>query len=720
MNKEEKSIIENYTINLTERVKSFNQEKSNSEQFFVGREKEIKEIISVLLKIKQNNPLLLGNPGVGKTAIVYGLIQKIISLQIPDELRGKEVYQLDLMSLISGAKYQGELEERLKAVLNFMKDSSRILFIDEIHLITSLNKGSQSASEISNFIKPLLAEGEISCIGATTFDDYRKYFEIADKALVRRFSNIVVEEPSIEENYKILLGIKPTFENHYKVKILDEALLAVVKLSARYLGGFFPDKAIKFLDEILAREKTEGSYPVESVVSLSRDLNKLQKQLTIQKDSLSDYSKLFLEQEITKKEKLIQTISEKNQQEKELISSINDLKEKVSAQKRLLLKYLQINDLNKVAEIKNFLLPLSEEKLSLLEKEAEKNEFRKYFVNEKDVACAIARKISLPVGKIIMSEREKTIFLPVILRERIKGQDEVIQTVSDSILRSRSGIVNPNRPIASFLFAGPTGVGKTEMSLTISEQLFDNEKKNFFRFDMTEFSQAHTISALIGSPPGFIGYEKEAALRKINSVVGSVVLFDEVEKCHPEIMNVFLQMLDNGILTLANGEEVNFRNSIIIFTTNLGAEFYQKKFDKIEIKNLVEASIKERFLPEFINRLDETIFFNSLDKQAVLEIIDRELRLVFDRIYSEKGITFEANSNLKNKILLESYSFEYGARPIKRYIERKIVTLIARGIILGSFAPFDKYSITVNDETKDIEIHKLNSLLEVKISKKNK
>ncbi|CAG8645600.1 4118_t:CDS:2, partial [Ambispora gerdemannii] len=654
-NEKEKEIIERFTENLNKNAKV-------NELAVIGREGEIKQLIYVLSRMMKNNPLLIGYPGVGKTALVEGLVQRIKQEQVPDYLKGKTVYQLDMISLMAGTKFQGELEERLKTIFNFMAqpENNAILFIDEIHLIVGAGR-NQGALDISNLLKPMLSRGEIQCIGATTQEEYRQYIE-KDGALVRRFSNIVVPEPSQEDTLRILQGIRNYFEIYYELKIYDESLMAVVRFSQRYLTTtYLPDKAIDLLDETCGRLEINMA--------------------ALREEKSNEVKEFSLQQEIKNQRKKLEELLELDKKENKIIRELNKVKRELAQVEKELIIYEEKEiDFTKAAERRYSIIPSLKEKVKQLEEEASDNVLRKYFINQEDIALTIARKYDLPVGRILADEQQKLHFLPVIFQERVKGQNQALRTVADAIFRARAGVQDPHRPLASFLFVGPTGVGKTEVALTIAEQLFD-QKKNLIRLDMTEFSEPHSVSKLIGSPPGYIGFEERPRLEIIRERMNSVVLFDEIEKANSEVINILLQILDNGFLTLANGREVNFRNTIIILTTNLGSELYFEGKEMKEIKEELDFELKNHFRPEFLNRLDEIVFFNSLTPEVIREVINKELELFIRRISQEKNVKLRYGEEIVEKILREAYSPEYGARPIKHYIEKKIGTLVGRGII---------------------------------------
>lgn len=707
MNKEresQKKIIERFTVNL-------NQKDKVNELTIIGREEEIKQMVYILSRMIKNNPLLVGNPGVGKTAIVEGLVQRIKQKRIPGYLVDKTIYQLDMMALLAGTKFQGELEERLKTIFHFMSqpENNAILFIDEIHLIVGAGR-TQGALDISNLLKPMLSRGEVQCIGATTQEEYRRYIE-KDGALMRRFSSIYVREPNTEESIEILRGIKNHLEIYYELKIKDDAVVAAVRMSQRYLTDtYLPDKAIDLLDETCGRVRSEIWYEPEIISQTKRKLQELE----IHQSSLSvgnEQELLELKQEIISQNKKLEELIRQNQKESDIIQELNNKKKNLAQARWDLDDYQRVkNDYNKAGEIKYYLIPELEKKIGDLEKVADQNVLRRYSIGQEDIALTIAKKYDLAVGKILLDEQQKLLSLPIVLTQRIKGQNHALRLISDAIFRARTGIQDPHRPLASFFFLGPTGVGKTEVALTIAEQIFD-QKKNFIRFDMTEFSEPHSVSKLTGAPPGYVGFEDKPRLEIIREKKNSVVLFDEIEKCHPEVINLLLQILDNGFLTLTDGREVNFRNTIIILTSNLGSDLYFAEDQENELESKLKQILKNYFRPEFLNRLDEIIFFNSLTKEVICEIISKELELFINRVKQEKNMRLGYNKEIIEKILYEAYSSEYGARPIKRYIEKQLGTLIARGIITQFLQVGGSYLLELEKETNEIKITVL-SLLE--------
>lgn len=708
MNQEKiQEIVEKFTENL-------NKKEKIKELAIIGREREIKEVVYILSRLFKNNPLLIGHPGVGKTAVVEGLVQKIEKGQVPDYLAGKNVYQLDMMALMAGTKFQGELESRLKVIFNYMAqpENNAILFIDEIHLVVGAGR-SQGALDIANLLKPLLSRGEIQCIGATTQEEYRQYIE-KDEALMRRFSNIQVSEPSAKEAIKILQGIRSYFEIYYELKIQESALTSAVILSQRYLTStYLPDKAIDLLDETCGRVKSELWYEPEKIRKVGKNLQELETKKSLLKENDNELEKLTLEHEINQQEKKLQELIEQDNQEKEVIQELNKVKKDLVQAKKQLDYYQKEMDYERISQNEYEIIPSLKKKIYQLEEQANKNTLRKYFIDKKDIASTVARKYGLLEERILAEEQKKLLFLPAVLQQRIKGQDQALRVIAEAIFRARAGIQNPTRPLASFLFLGPTGVGKTEVASTIAEQLFD-EKKNLIRLDMSEYNEQHSVSKLIGSPPGYIGHGDKPQLETVREKMYSVVLFDEIEKCHPEVTNLLLQILDNGFLTLANGREVNFRNTIIILTSNLGSELYftGKNLDnQEELVRELNLEISQHFRPEFINRLDEIVFFNSLSKEVIREIIIKELKEFIERVEQEKNIKLKYEEKLIEKIFRESYSPEYGARPIRHYIEKKIGTLIARGIIFQIIQTGGNYRLDMEKETGEIKITML-SLLE--------
>lgn len=662
----------------------------------IGRDDEIRKIIEVLARKTKNNVILLGEPGVGKTAIIEGLAQRIVKDDVPFSLRNKTIYELDMGALVAGAKYRGEFEERLKAVLNKIKESDGkiILFIDEIHLIVGAGK-SDGALDASNMLKPMLARGEIDCIGATTLNEYRIYIE-KDRALERRFQPIMIGEPTVEDTISILRGLKDKFESHHGVKITDNAIVAAATLSNRYITNrFLPDKAIDLIDEACASIRVE----IESTPTELDELNRKIKQLEIEKVALEkesdDSSKKRLEN-------IIESISElKNEQEemnkrwnkeKEEIAKAKSLKTDIDKAKFDLDNAFTSGDYEKASLIKYKKIPELEKQLQEIENGQKDGRILSEVVTEEEIAKIVSKLTNIPVSKISQGDKEKVLHLKEILGKRVIGQDEAIELISDAILRQRAGIKDQNKPIGSFLFLGPTGVGKTEVARALAEALFDSEN-HMIRIDMSEYMEKYSTSRLIGAPPGYVGYEEGGQLtEKVRRNPYSIVLFDEIEKAHPEVFNLLLQILDDGHITDSQGRLIDFKNTIIIMTSNLGSDLLLN--DK---RNEVDELLHQTFKPEFLNRIDEIVYFNPLSRDVQYKIVDKMLNILNNRL-KENYYSFEFTNELKKHIIDESYSFEFGARPIKRYIQSEIETVIARAIISGSVDTKHKYIVDYKDK----------------------
>jgi len=690
-------------------IENLNEKKSLRKQIVIGRDEEIRKVIEILSRKTKNNPLLIGYPGVGKTAVVEGFVQKILNGQVPNYLKNKIVYQLDMITLMAGTKYQGEMEERLKFILDFIAqpENNAILFIDEFHLIMNVGR-NQGFLDFSNLIKPALSRGELQCIGATTWEEYQQIEK--DGALNRRFNSIFVEEPTTEDCIKILQGICANFEIHYQLKIEKEALEVAVRLSQRYLvNNYLPDKAIDLLDETCGRIKSEMWYKPRNIEKIEKTIQKLETE-----EKSQDHSLILTNQEILVQQKKLQELVKKSEEETKNIQELSELKKKYQEQEKHLEVYYENGNYHEVAQLENSLLPELKNKIAELEEKVSQNSLKKYLISKEDVAFTVARKLNLPVSKILVDEQQKLLFLWNILNQRVKGQSQALQAIANAILRARVGIQNPQRPLGSFLFLGPTGVGKTETALTLAEYLFD-QKDNLIRLDMSEFMEPHSVSKLLGAPPGYIGFEQCSLLEIVRQKPYSVILVDEIEKAHLEIINIFLQILDNGLLTLANGRKINFRNTIIIMTSNLGSELYfQEKLPTI-LQEELNLRLKKYFKPEILNRFDEIIFFNSLSAETTREIIRKELNYFCQRVYQEKFIKLEYKKDVVEKILYEAYSEEYGARSVKRYIEQNIGTMIARRIIINGFLkPGSSCLIETEEKTQEIKITPLSLLKENK------
>ena len=670
----------------------------------IGRDEEIRKIIQILARKTKNNVILIGEPGVGKTAILEGLAERIVKDDVPLTLKDKTIYELDMGALIAGAKYRGEFEERLKAVLNKIKESDGkiILFIDEIHLIVGAGK-TDGAMDASNMLKPMLARGEIDCIGATTLNEYREYIE-KDRALERRFQPVLINEPSVEDTISILRGLKSRFESFHGVKITDGALIAAATLSNRYLTSrFLPDKAIDLVDEACASIKVE----IESMPSELDELERKIRQLEIEKSALSkehdESSKKRLEalnvdlDSLKAKEK---ELTERWKIEKENIVQAKNIKKELEKAKFDLDVAYSHAEYEKAGELQYKTIPSLEKKLKgIEEKNPAESPLISEVVDEEEIAKIISKQTNIPLSKITKGDREKVLDLKAILQKRVIGQDEALSLVSNAILRQRAGIKDSNRPIGSFLFLGPTGVGKTEVAKTLAEALFDSES-HIIRIDMSEYMEKFSTSRLIGAPPGYVGYEEGGQLtEKVRRNPYSIVLFDEIEKAHPEVFNLLLQMLDDGRLTDSQGRVVDFKNTIIIMTSNLGSQAL------LEGRNEeVEELLHQTFKPEFLNRIDEIVYFKPLGKETQMKIVDKMLNELNNRL-KESYYSFEFSDALKKYILDSAYSPTYGARPIKRFIQNEVETKIATKIIAQEVDTKSKY--LVDYQNNEVIVKKL-------------
>lgn len=679
-NKQEENVFEKYGRNITQAV------KDNKIDPVIGRDEEIRNITRVLSRKTKNNPVLIGEPGVGKTAIVEGLAERIVKGDVPGSLKGKTVWELDMAALIAGAKYRGEFEERLKKVLNEVKKSEGevIMFIDEIHTIVSAGDAS-GGMDTSNILKPMLARGEIRVIGATTLNEYRKYIE-KDGALERRFQKIKVSEPTVEDTITILRGLKERFEIHHGVTIKDKALIAASTLSNRYITDrFLPDKAIDLIDEACATIRVQLDSVPENLDRLSRKIMQLEiekQALKKEKDELSRKRMTELEENLIKLKAEEQELTKKWNNEKEVIERIKEKKSEIEQAKFELQEAESKYDLESAARLRHGTIPGLEKELQEL-RNSTKNQILSDVVEEEDIATVISRWTNIPISKLVNSEKEKLLHLEDHLRQRVIGQDEALELVSNAILRSRSGIKDPNRPIGSFLFLGTTGVGKTEVARSIAYELFDDEH-HIVRIDMSEYMEKFSVSRLIGSPPGYVGYDEGGQLTEaVRRNPYSVVLFDEIEKAHPEVLNLLLQILDEGRLTDSNGRTVDFKNTIIIMTSNLGSE------DILEgHKEKVLEDVKKYFRPEFINRIDEVIIFNCLTKEAINKILDKIMKELTDRLkYS--NIEIKLTEKARSYLLENGYSELYGARPLKRLVTNTLETPLAKELIKGHIKPND-------------------------------
>ena len=664
----------------------------------IGRDSEIRNTIRILSRKSKNNPVLIGEPGVGKTAIAEGLAQRIVRGDVPDNLKDRKIFSLDMGALISGAKFRGEFEERLKAVLNEVKKSEGkiILFIDELHTIVGAGK-TDGAMDAGNLLKPMLARGELHCIGATTLNEYRQYIE-KDPALERRFQPVRVDEPTVEDTISILRGLKERYEVFHGVKIQDSALITAAVLSNRYITDrFLPDKAIDLVDEACATIRTEmNSMPTE-LDDIARKI--MQKEiaetaLKKEEDKLSKEQLAEVQKELSELRDEFNSMKTRWENEKNSISRLQKLREDIEKTNADIANAERSYDLNKAAELKYGKLPALKKELE--EAEAAADDYEKHTllrdkVTDEEIAKIVGRWTGIPVSKLMEGEREKLLHLEEILHKRVIGQDEAVEKVSEAILRSRAGIQDPNRPLGSFMFMGPTGVGKTELAKALAQALFDDEK-NIVRIDMTEYMEKHSVSRLIGAPPGYVGYEEGGQLTEaVRRKPYAVVLFDEVEKAHPDVFNILLQVLDDGRITDSQGRTVDFKNTIIILTSNLGSEYILDGIDENnqitpEARAQVDKLLKTHFRPEFLNRLDEIVFYKPLSKKEIYPIIDLMLTKLKERL-ADKQLDLEVTDSAKELIVKEGYDPIYGARPLKRYIQSKLETLIARTMIAEDLDP---------------------------------
>ena len=652
----------------------------------IGRDEEIRSITRVLSRKTKNNPVLIGEPGVGKTAIVEGLALRILKGDVPSSLKNKTIWELDMAALVAGAKYRGEFEERLKNVLNEVKKSEGniIMFIDEIHMIVGTG-ASEGAMDTSNILKPMLARGEIHVIGATTLNEYRKYIE-KDGALERRFQKIKVEEPNVEDTITILRGLKDRFEIHHGVSITDKALIEAATLSNRYITDrYLPDKAIDLIDEACATIRVQmDSVPFE-LDNLTHRIMRLEierQAIKKEKDELSEKRRHDIDRELESMKQKESELTEAWNREK----SINeDIKKKKKELEKLRFELEQAEnkyDLERAAILRHGEIPKAEKELEALNK-VEKNKLLSDTVTENDICKIIAKWTNIPVTKLLESEKEKLLSLEEDMKKRVMGQDEALKTVSDAIIKSRSGIKDPNRPIASFMFLGPTGVGKTEIARTLAYELFDDER-HMVRIDMSEYMEKFSVSRLIGSPPGYVGYEEGGQLTEaVRRNPYSIVLFDEIEKAHPEVLNLLLQILDDGRVTDSNGRTVDFKNTIIIMTSNLGSEYVLDNQ-----KDLVMKEVKNHFRPEFINRIDEIIIFNTLSKEAINKILDKIIKEIETRL-KDIDLHIELTDIAREKFIEEGYDVTFGARPLKRLVGKTLEVDLSKMLIEGKIKEHD-------------------------------
>ena len=681
---QEENVLEKYGRDITAEAKKGKIDP------VIGRDEEIRSITRVLSRKTKNNPVLIGEPGVGKTAIVEGLALRIIKGDVPSSLKDKTIWELDMASLIAGAKYRGEFEERLKKVLNEIKKSEGdiIMFIDEIHMIVGTGR-TEGAMDTSNILKPMLARGEIHVIGATTLNEYRQYIE-KDGALERRFQKIKVEEPNVEDTITILRGLKERFEIHHGVTIQDKALIAAATLSNRYITDrYLPDKAIDLVDEACATIRVQmDSVPFE-LDNLTHRIMRLEierQAIKKEKDEISKKRREDIDKNLVTMKQKEQELTEAWNKEKNLNENIKKKKKEIEEAKFKLDQAENKYDLEQAAILRHGTIPKLEKELEELNN-TEKNKILSDTVTDNDIAKIIAKWTNIPVTKLISSEKEKLLSLEDNMKKRVMGQDEALELVSDAVIKSRSGIKDPNRPIASFLFLGPTGVGKTEVARTLAYELFDDER-HMIRIDMSEYMEKFSVSRLIGSPPGYVGYEEGGQLTEaVRRNPYSIVLFDEVEKAHPEVLNLLLQILDDGRVTDSNGRTVDFKNTIIIMTSNLGSEHILDGNT-----DLVMQEVREHFRPEFINRIDEIIVFNPLSKEAIAKILDKIIHDIEKRL-ADVNLKINLTDKAKEELINTGYDINYGARPLKRLVSRTLETMLAKMIIEGKIKPDDTVTI---------------------------
>ncbi len=699
MEQENENVLEKYGRNIIEDVKKGKIDP------VIGRDDEIRSITRILSRKTKNNPVLIGEPGVGKTAIVEGLALRIVRGDVPSSLKNKIIWELDMASLVAGAKYRGEFEERLKNVLNEVKKSEGeiIMFIDEIHTI--VGTGAEGAMGTSNILKPMLARGEIHVIGATTLNEYRKYIE-KDGALERRFQKIIVSPPSVEDTITILRGLKERFEIHHGVSIQDKALIAAATLSNRYITDrFLPDKAIDLVDEACATIRVQMDSVPTSLDTLTREIMRLQierEAIKKEKDDISKKRVESIDETLTNLQAQEKELKEAWDKEKSINDDIKAKKKEIERAKFDLEQAENDYDLERAAKLRHGDIPALEKELAQLNS-LEKNKILSDTVTSEDIASVISKWTNIPVSKLVSGEKERLLSLEENMKKRVIGQDQAIKLVSDAIIRSRSGIKDPNRPIGSFIFLGPTGVGKTEIARTLAYELFDDEK-HMIRIDMSEYMEKFSVSRLIGSPPGYVGYEEGGQLTEaVRRNPYSIVLFDEIEKAHPEVLNLLLQILDDGRVTDSNGRTVDFKNTIIIMTSNLGSEHI---LDGNTSKVMDE--VKKYFRPEFINRVDEIIVFNPLTKDAIRKILDKLIGEMEDRL-KEDNIHIELTDSAKDYLVDNGYDVTYGARPLKRLLSRTVETNLAK-VLINNEVKFgmtlvidyknDDFDITIKDNNK--------------------
>ena len=690
-NEQEENVLEKYGRDITQYVKDGKVDP------VIGRDEEIRSITRILSRKTKNNPVLIGEPGVGKTAIIEGLAQRIVKGDVPSSLKDKTIWELDMAALIAGAKYRGEFEERLKNVLNEVKKSEGniIMFIDEIHMIVGAGK-LDGAMDAGNMLKPMLARGEIHCIGATTLNEYRKYIE-DDGALERRFQKVLVKEPTVSDTITILRGLKSRFEVHHGVSISDNALVAAATLSNRYITDrFLPDKAIDLIDEACATIRVQMDSVPENIDSLTRRIMKLQierEAIKKDKDEISKQRVKELDEKIKGMKEEESKLRQDWEKEKNIQSEIKKTKKELE-DARFKLEMAENNyDLESAARLRHGTIPELEKKLDSL-KQSNDNKILSDRVTEESIAGVISRWTNIPISKLSQGEKEKVLNLEENMKKRVKGQDKALKLVSEAIIRSRSGIKDENRPIGSFMFLGPTGVGKTEVARTLAYELFDDEK-HMIRIDMSEYMESHSVARLIGAPPGYVGYDEGGQLTEaVRRNPYSIVLFDEIEKAHRDVLNILLQILDDGRITDGHGRTVDFKNTIIIMTSNIGSEYV---LDGKVDESIINNELKNHFRPEFLNRIDEIIIFNALSKNVIYEILDKLVDDLNKKLKHQR-ISITLSNKAKQWIVDNGYDHNYGARPLKRFLSKNLETLLAKKLIDGSVISGDDLMVDVSDD----------------------
>ncbi len=692
--------LEKYGVNLNKEVRNGNQDP------IIGRDEEIRDVIRILSRKAKNNPVLIGEPGVGKTAIVEGLAQRIVRNDVPDNLKDKTIISLDMGSLIAGAKYRGEFEERLKNVLKEVKKSEGkiLLFIDEIHNIVGAGK-TEGSMDAGNLLKPMLARGELHLIGATTLDEYREYIE-KDKALERRFQKVLVKEPTVEDTISILRGLKERYEIHHGVRIHDNALVAAATLSNRYITDrFLPDKALDLIDEACAEIRVEMNSVPNELDQVTRELMREEVEEAALKKETDAASKKRLEElqaELSNLREKANKLRQRWEDEKLDIQKVSDKKSELDKARHQLEEAENNYDLEKAAKLQHATIPQLEKELQQLENSERPKEWMvEESVTDKEIAEVISRMTGIPISKLVEGEREKLLHLADNLHKRVIGQDEAVDAVSDAVLRSRAGLQNPNKPLGSFLFLGPTGVGKTELAKALAENLFDSES-HMVRIDMSEYMEKYSVSRLVGAAPGYVGYEEGGQLTEaVRRNPYTIILLDEVEKAHPDVFNILLQVLDDGRLTDGQGRTVNFKNTILIMTSNLGSEFLLENDStdgtiSPEIKKKVMQLTQTHFKPEFLNRIDDILMFTPLTMDSVQKIVEKFIHQLSDRLESQE-ITLGIDEDAQKWIAKEGYNPAYGARPLQRFITNNVETPLAKEIIAGKILPHSKVTVTLVD-----------------------